>query len=323
MRSCLRRPTRRTLAARTIELDVRGAVPPGLSGRLVGIGRGRRRPLGASCGDGRVVVQPTAGLRTEHGRPQPRRLRRLDPRVRRRLTRLRAEHRRSTRCAVSTSRATGASLAASPKHDPATGELHLIAHDTDGLAGARRRLRRCAHPPQPTHPRRPRAASEDLALSRDHVVFVADGFVGVASRNGELRTDLDRDRCRRRRTRCTRTTPATPSSCSRSPRRSSGGRCTPKPGPSSARCSIRRPDASPAAATRRRRGAALRVDHGDGTDRPPRSRRRPDHVHHNLGRSVPGDFVLRHRCDCDRATPTAAGSSGSSTTRPAERPSSA
>ena len=79
------------------------------------------------------------------------------------------------------------SLAAFPKHDPATGELHLVARDTAGVqahvvvsAGALMRRGR----PVLDAPARIR----DLALSRDHVVLVSDGFVSVAPREGELRT---------------------------------------------------------------------------------------------------------------------------------------
>jgi hypothetical protein len=79
------------------------------------------------------------------------------------------------------------SLAVPPKHDAATGELHLIAHDTDGSqvyvvvsAGAlMRRSRPLLGTPERVH---------DLVISRDHAILVADGFVGVVSRTGELRS---------------------------------------------------------------------------------------------------------------------------------------
>jgi carotenoid cleavage dioxygenase-like enzyme len=65
--------------------------------------------------------------------------------------------------------------------------LHLIARDTDGVqahvvvsVGA---LTRRSRPVLDTPSR-----IKGLALSCDHAVFVADGFVGVASRDGEART---------------------------------------------------------------------------------------------------------------------------------------
>lgn len=78
-------------------------------------------------------------------------------------------------------------LAAFPKHDVATGELHLVAHTQDGTqshvivtAGALTRRRRpILHTPQ---------RITDLALTSDSVVFVADGFVGITPREGDART---------------------------------------------------------------------------------------------------------------------------------------
>ncbi len=79
------------------------------------------------------------------------------------------------------------SLAVPPKHDAATGELHLIAYDTNGSqayvvvsAGAlTRQSRPLLDTPEPI---------QALVISCDHAVFVAHGYVGVASRSGELRT---------------------------------------------------------------------------------------------------------------------------------------
>jgi len=82
----------------------------------------------------------------------------------------------------------GLRLAAYPKQDLVTGELHLVADDTAGgqahvvvSAGAMTRRSRPV-----------RGASsriKDVALSRDHAVFVADGFIGIAPRDGgESRT---------------------------------------------------------------------------------------------------------------------------------------
>ncbi|HSP30053.1 MAG TPA: carotenoid oxygenase family protein [Ilumatobacteraceae bacterium] len=80
----------------------------------------------------------------------------------------------------------GRSLAAYPKHDPATGELHLIARGLGGVqvyvvvsAGAlTRRSRPIVGVP---------SRIMDLVLTRDRVAFVADGSVGVAARDGEAR----------------------------------------------------------------------------------------------------------------------------------------
>jgi carotenoid cleavage dioxygenase-like enzyme len=77
----------------------------------------------------------------------------------------------------------GRGLAAFPKHDPLTGELHLLAVAATGdqayvvvSAGAlTRRSRPIAGANRPV----------DLAITGDHVVFVADGFVGVAARDSD------------------------------------------------------------------------------------------------------------------------------------------
>lgn len=168
---------------RDIDLDVRGTVPPGLSGRLVGIDRDGI-VHSVRVGGGRVSYSGRR-FRTESDvhnlvafggstlvfgdespayelRPESDTLRRVDL----------AGH--------------GRSIAAHPKQDPVTGELHLIAHDTAGLqayvvvsAGAlTRHSRSLLDTPAPVH---------DLALSSEHAVLVADGFVGVAPREGDLR----------------------------------------------------------------------------------------------------------------------------------------
>lgn len=80
----------------------------------------------------------------------------------------------------------GRALAPFPKHDSTTGELHLIALAEDGTqdhivvsAGAlTRRSRSIIQTPN---------RITDLVLTRDRVVFVADDFVGVASRDGGAR----------------------------------------------------------------------------------------------------------------------------------------
>ncbi len=75
-------------------------------------------------------------------------------------------------------------LSACPKRDPFTGDLHLLALDPDG---------RQAHVVVPSGALTRRAGPvldalydvADLVITRDHVLFVADGFVGVTSHDGE------------------------------------------------------------------------------------------------------------------------------------------
>jgi carotenoid cleavage dioxygenase-like enzyme len=81
----------------------------------------------------------------------------------------------------------GRSLAPFPKQDPTTGELHLVAHAADGTqahvvvsAGAFTRSNR----PILDAPNR----VTDLVLTGDRVVFVADGSVGITSRDDQART---------------------------------------------------------------------------------------------------------------------------------------
>ena len=166
------------------DLDVCGTVPPGLSGRLValdpngvihsvliGDGRasysGRRLRTETVVHDlvyfgGSTLVFGDDASAYELG-PAGDTLRRVDLAGQRR------------------------SLAVPPKQDAATGELHLIADDTNGSqayvvvsAGAlMRRSRPLLDTPARVH---------DLVISRDHAILVADGFVGVVSRNGELRS---------------------------------------------------------------------------------------------------------------------------------------
>ena len=77
-------------------------------------------------------------------------------------------------------------MSAYPKRDPHTGDLHLLAVDATAAqahvvvsSGALTRTSR----PIPGAPSR----LTDLAITTDHVVFVADGFVGVMTRDGEAR----------------------------------------------------------------------------------------------------------------------------------------
>jgi 8'-apo-carotenoid 13,14-cleaving dioxygenase len=75
-------------------------------------------------------------------------------------------------------------LAAYPKRDPLTGDLHLLADNDTGTQehvvvsprAFTRTSRTIAGAPNPI---------EGLAITADHVVFAADEFVGVVSRNGE------------------------------------------------------------------------------------------------------------------------------------------
>lgn len=167
-----------------VDLDVRGAIPPGLSGRLVGIGRdgvfhsvqvdgGRVSYRGRRFRTDAVVHNLVAfgSSILAFGEDSP--AYELSPDI--------SMLRRVDLAGY------GRVLAAYPKHDPATGELHLIARDMDGVqahvvvsAGA---LTRRTRPVLDTPSR-----IKGLALSRDHAVFVADGFVGVAPRDGEART---------------------------------------------------------------------------------------------------------------------------------------
>lgn len=166
------------------DLDVCGTVPPGLSGRLVafdpdgvihsvliGDGHasysGRRLRTETAVHDlvyfgGSTLVFGDDAWAYELG-PLGDTLRRVD---------LAGQHRL---------------LAVLPKQDAATGDLHLIADDTNGSqayvvvssGGLTRRSRSILDTP---------ARVNDLVISRDHAIFVADGFVGVVPRNGELRT---------------------------------------------------------------------------------------------------------------------------------------
>ena len=77
-------------------------------------------------------------------------------------------------------------MSAYPKRDPLTGDLHVLAVDATGAeahvvvsSGALTRTNR----PIVGAPNR----IKDLAITRDRVVFVADGFAGVTSHDGEAR----------------------------------------------------------------------------------------------------------------------------------------
>ena len=167
-----------------VDIDVRGLVPPTLSGRLLGIGRGVVHS---------VEVRP--------GRAVSYRSRRTRPEVD-------VHHvvafsgttlafgddlpAFELSAALDTLRPVdlagqGRPLAPFPKHDPITGELHVVAGAIGGTqahvvisAGALTRRNRPIVD-TPNH-------VTDLALTLDRAVFVGDGFVGIASREGEGRT---------------------------------------------------------------------------------------------------------------------------------------
>jgi carotenoid cleavage dioxygenase-like enzyme len=162
---------------------VRGALPPALSGRIVGIGTdgavhsidlhagratytaGHPGPLAATrdlltfntsiyaFGEDLSVHELSSGAES---------LRRVD----------------FAGC--------GRVLAACPRPDPITGELHLVARDADGAhehvvvtaSALTRRSRPIMDAP---------SRIDDLAVGVDHVVYVADGVVGVAPRRDEAR----------------------------------------------------------------------------------------------------------------------------------------
>lgn len=166
-----------------VDLDVRGAIPAGLSGRLVGIDRdgvvhavqvhgGRATYRGCRFRTDAVVQHLVVfgGSILAFGDDSP-------------AYELSAEADSLRRVDLA---GHGRSVTGQPKHDAATGELHLIAHNTDGgqshvavSAGAFTRHSR----PVPDCPSR----IQDLALSSNHAVFVADGVVGVTPRDGQHR----------------------------------------------------------------------------------------------------------------------------------------
>jgi carotenoid cleavage dioxygenase-like enzyme len=166
------------------DLDVRGALPLGLSGHLVGLGRdgvvhcvhfdrGRVSYLARSIRAGTDVKDLVAfeGSVLVYGDDSSVRQLILDAGTLRRVDL--AGHRRT--------------VAACPKFDPASGELHLVARDWTGA-----HMHVVVPPGALTRRSRfivdVRARIHDLAIGSDHVVFVADGVVGVAPRDGEVRT---------------------------------------------------------------------------------------------------------------------------------------
>ena len=167
-----------------VDLDVHGAVPPGLSGRVIAIDRDGVVHSVQLC-DGRVSyrgwrfqtdtvlhhVVAFSGSILAFGDDS------LAYELSAELDTLSpvdlAGQRRSP--------------AAYPKLDPTTGELHLIAAAPEGTqahvvisAGALTRRS------QPILDRPNRVC--DLALTSDHVLMLADGFVGLTSRHGEAHT---------------------------------------------------------------------------------------------------------------------------------------
>ena len=166
------------------DLAIRGAVPLGLSGRLVGIGRdgfvhslhldgGRVSYLARNTGMGAAVecLVTFDGTILAFGDDSSVRQLSLDAGTLRRVDLA----------------GRGRTVASCPQLDPATGELHFIARDGAGAqlhhvvpAGALTRRSRLIVDAG--------AWIQGLAIGRDHVVFVADGVAGVAPRSGEVRT---------------------------------------------------------------------------------------------------------------------------------------
>ncbi len=167
-----------------VDLHVHGLVPPALSGRLLGIGHGvvhsvevrpgrsvtyRNRPTRPEVDVHNVVA--FSGTTLAFGDELP-------------------AFELST--ALDTLRPVdlagqGRPVAPFPKHDPITGELHVIA----GAVGATQ-THIVISAGALTRRNRPIVDTSNhvtgLALSRDRVVFVADGFIGITSREGEGRT---------------------------------------------------------------------------------------------------------------------------------------
>ena len=170
--------------SRPDDLATRGAVPLGLSGRLVGIGRdgfvhslhfdgGRVSYLARNIGMGVAVecLVTFDGTILAYGDDSSVRQLSLDAGTLRRVDLA----------------GRGRTVAACPQLDPATGELHFIARDRAGAqlhhvvpAGALTRRNRLIVDAG--------ARIQGLAIGNDHVVFVADGVAGVAPRSGEVRT---------------------------------------------------------------------------------------------------------------------------------------
>jgi carotenoid cleavage dioxygenase-like enzyme len=166
-----------------VDLDVDGALPLGLSGRLVGIARdgvlhslhfqrGRVSYLAHGTYAGAVVNDLVAfeGSILTYSDDSSVRQVSVEVATPRRVDL--AGHRRT--------------VAACPKYDSASGELHLVARDGGGAqthvvvsAGALTRRSRAIDAP---------ARIQGLAIGSDHVVFVADGVVGVAPRDSEAHT---------------------------------------------------------------------------------------------------------------------------------------
>lgn len=169
-----------------LQLEVHGSVPPGLSGRWLGVAAdGAVHAL--DLGPGPV---PTAAYRTQQ-LPTVAPVRNVvafggtvlvfsDDSLAHELS-----------AALDTFRAVDLAgqrrvPAPFPQHDPATGELHLVARGHDHTqfhiivtAGALTRRGRPIEdaPGQVT----------DLTLTPDHVVFTGEGFVGIAAREVEAR----------------------------------------------------------------------------------------------------------------------------------------
>jgi carotenoid cleavage dioxygenase-like enzyme len=172
-------PTNR--ASTVVDLEIGGTLPAGLCGRLFGVGRegsvhsvhfrdGRASYVAYRIDTPPRVVDVVAfeGAILVYG----------DDSSIRQLTTATGDVRSVD---VAGHRRTVASC---PRFDPARGELHIVAREWDDSplhvvvpAGALTRSSR----PIVGAP----ARVEGLAVTDDHVVFFADGFVGVAPRDGE------------------------------------------------------------------------------------------------------------------------------------------
>jgi carotenoid cleavage dioxygenase-like enzyme len=165
-------------------LDVSGTLPRALAGRLVGVGgdgsvhsfefdRGRVSYLVRSARAGASVKELVAfeGSVLVYGGDASVHQLDADLGTLRRVD-LAGRQRTATTC---------------PRFDPASGELHLVARDRGGA-----QTHVVVPPGALTRRHRPIVDAgeriQGLAIGRDHVVFVADGVAGVASRDGEVRT---------------------------------------------------------------------------------------------------------------------------------------
>ena len=197
------------------DLPVSGTLPAGLAGRYLRIGPNPIHPSAARTatpiGDGMVhaVTLTTGGAasyrnrwvmtdaaaqrlgdapverpptrRSRRRRQQHRHVRVVHLRPRRQGTGVRAHRRPDHRAARRPRRANAVASTSTQSSTPVTGELHLLASASDGAqtyvtvspGGLTRTIRCIENAPSALH---------DLRLTRDHVVFLADGFLGITDR---------------------------------------------------------------------------------------------------------------------------------------------